>query len=134
MEIEDGTLLLERGEGLDFIVHVDSKLVADALSYLIENAMRFNPKPKKRVSVSARQVEGGIEVRVADDGPGIPPEDRRRVFKKFYQIEEKFTGQVEGWCLGLPFVDQAMRAHGGSVSLESKLGKGTTVALLFPTQ
>ena len=54
------------------------------------------------------------------------------VFKKFYQVEEKFTGQVEGWGLGLPFVAQAMKAHGGSVRLESKLGKGTTVTLVFP--
>ena len=132
IEIEGGGLILERGEGLETLVLADGKLVADALGYLIDNATRFNLKPVKRVRVSAMPTAGAVELRVQDDGPGIPPEDRRRVFKKFYQVEEKFTGQVEGWGLGLPFVDQAMKAHGGSVRLESKLGKGTTVTLVFP--
>lgn len=133
-EIDDGRLRLEKGEGLDLRVLAEPKLAADALAYLIENAYRFNPKQVRRVQVSARAAEAAVEVSVADDGPGIPPEERRRVFKKFYQVEAKFTGQVEGWGLGLPFVDQAMKAHGGSVRLDSRLGQGTTVTLVFPTR
>jgi signal transduction histidine kinase len=69
---------------------------------------------------------------VADNGPGIPPEEQDRIFSRFHQVEKSFTGQVEGWGLGLPFVKKVMNMHGGEVTLTSRLGEGTTVTLILP--
>ena len=67
-----------------------------------------------------------------DRGPGIPPEVQEKIFDKFYQVEPSFTGQVEGWGLGLAFVKKVVETHGGRVTLESALGSGTLVRLWFP--
>jgi len=67
-----------------------------------------------------------------DDGPGIPPEDRERVFERFYQVEKTFCGQVPGAGLGLTMVKQTVEAHGGKVWVESQVGKGSSFSVQLP--
>jgi signal transduction histidine kinase len=68
---------------------------------------------------------------VTDTGPGIPPQERRRVFEKFQQTS--VTGRRVGTGLGLPFCKLAVEAHGGQIWVESEVGKGSTFIMRLPT-
>ena len=76
--------------------------------------------------------DGFVNIRIGDNGPGIPSEERAKIFNKFYQIEGSFTGQVEGMGLGLALVKRGVDEHGGSVRVESDLGKGSTFIVSLP--
>ena len=69
---------------------------------------------------------------MGDNGPGIPGEEISNIFNKFYQVEASFTGQVEGWGLGLALVKKAMEIHGGSVYAKSQLQKGSAFTMVLP--
>ncbi len=103
-----------------------------AVKNLVENAVKFNAKPSKKVRLRLARQDGHALLSVQDDGPGIPPEDQERIFSRFYQVEPVFTGQVEGWGLGLALAQKVARWHGGRLDLSSKLGSGTTVTLAIP--
>ncbi|MBI5883016.1 MAG: PAS domain-containing protein [Elusimicrobia bacterium] len=110
----------------------DQKLISRVFRNLIENGVKFNSKPEKRVTVRACARDGGIAASVEDQGDGIPPEDRDRIFQRFHQVEPSFTGNVEGWGLGLPMARKVVEHHGGRLAVESSLGNGTTVSFTFP--
>lgn len=111
---------------------VDRGRVEEALRNLIENAIKFNPKPDKQVSVRADAVDGAVRFSVRDNGPGIPAEEHLQLFRKFYQMEDSFTGQIEGMGLGLAFVKNIADAHGGEASVKSAPGQGTEFTLSLP--
>jgi two-component system phosphate regulon sensor histidine kinase PhoR len=69
---------------------------------------------------------------VCDDGCGIPPEDRERVFERFYQVQRSRSGPERGTGLGLSIVRHAVSALRGAVRLESELGRGTRVLVTIP--
>jgi len=106
--------------------------IAEAVKNLVDNAVKFNAKPAKRVEIRIDQKDGWAALVVSDDGPGIPPEEREKIFSQFHQVEASFTGQVEGWGLGLPFVKKVAEIHGGRVELDSRLGRGTRVSIFLP--
>lgn len=110
----------------------DPVLVREALKNLIENGAKFAPPGRRAVAVTARALDGSVEVRVEDQGPGIPPEELERVFQKFHQVEASFTGQVEGWGLGLSYVRKVVEKLGGSVRVDSRLGRGSTFIVTLP--
>lgn len=113
-------------------VHADPALFADALRNLWENAAKFDHRPEKEIHVSGRVEAASVLIAVEDGGAGIPPEEIPRLFKKFYQIEENFTGQVEGAGLGLALVKRVVEAHGGGVGVSSVLGRGSVFTTRWP--
>ena len=116
------------------LIFVDREKVREVIQNLVENAIKFNDKKEKKVEISARPLKGEkfICVEIRDNGPGIPSEEREKIFSKFYQIEETFTGQVEGAGLGLAVVKQVVEAHGGKVGVESRLGRGSKFSFTLP--
>ncbi|MFA6029859.1 MAG: ATP-binding protein [Elusimicrobiota bacterium] len=127
----DGAALVEAGSGLQAMG--DSLLIKDAVKNLVENGVKFAPREKRKVALWAVQgKDRTIELNVRDTGPGIPPEEREKVFRRFYQIESSFTGQVDGWGLGLSFVKKVVEKHGGEVRIDSRPGAGTTMTLVLP--
>jgi len=115
-------------------IFVDRGRVQEVIENVIDNAIRFNDKKEKRVEISARSLrdEKFIRVEIEDNGPGIPSEEREKIFQRFYQVEEFFTGQVEGAGLGLAVVKQIVEAHGGRVGVESILGRGSKFFFTLP--
>lgn len=110
----------------------DPFLLREAVANLVENAVKFNRAEKPSVWLAAAAAEDCVELTVRDDGPGIPSEEQPRLFRKFYQIDDDFTGQVPGWGLGLAFVKNVAEAHGGTVSLAPGVGRGATFRLRLP--
>ncbi|MBI3292933.1 MAG: HAMP domain-containing histidine kinase [Elusimicrobia bacterium] len=114
-------------------VQVDSEKVVEALAGLIENGVKFNPKPDRWIQFGGRREENGwVLLTLTDNGPGIPSEERAKIFQKFYQIDDNFTGQVRGAGLGLALVKRVVEAHGGKVWVESRVGEGSTFSLTLP--
>ena len=124
------------GDSVDKVspILVDKAKVQEVIQNLVENAIKFNDKKEKKVEISARPLKGEkfIRVEIKDNGPGIPSEEREKIFSKFYQIEESFTGQVEGAGLGLAVVKQVVQAHGGKVGVESRVGRGSRFFFTLP--
>ena len=112
-------------------IYIDSEKIVSVIKNLIENAVKFvKEKPKVLIKASVR--DKYIEVEISDNGPGIPPEEHDKIFQKFYQIEESFTGQIEGVGLGLSLAKQVVEAHGGGISLKSDIGKGSVFVFKLP--
>ena len=100
-----------------------------ALTNILENAARHAPEGSEIV-VAVTPWRGGIEVRVADRGPGIPPEDRDRVFEAFYR-RDTATGRA-GSGLGLAIARAVVQAHGGRIRIEGAPGGGAAVVIELP--
>lgn len=98
------------------------------LRELIDNACKFHDKDRFELTVEV----GPRRLAVADNGPGIPPEEREKVFEAFYQVEKEFTGNVPGVGLGLALVRRLAGIQGGTVEIRGALGAGTTVEVSFP--
>jgi two-component system sensor histidine kinase VicK len=113
-------------------LRADRKLLASALKGMIDNAVKFNPGKDKLVILSAQAREGLALISVGDNGPGIPGEELENIFHKFYQVEASFTGQVEGWGLGLAMVKKVAEVHGGRVFAKSQLQKGSAITIALP--
>jgi signal transduction histidine kinase len=111
-------------------VLVDPDLFLEVLVELVRNAVKFAGKPVE-VRIEMRRDGERRTVSVADDGPGIPPEQLERVFERFYQVENDFTGQVHGVGLGLALVKTAVEALGGRIQVQSRLQQGTRFEIAF---
>ncbi len=119
-------------EGRDGELEVcgNASMLREMIANLIDNAIRYTPSGG-HVTVSVGAWGGRVVLDVSDDGPGIPPEEREHVFKRFYRILGH--GDSEGSGLGLAIVREICWAHGGEVSLKSgEGGVGLTVQLEFP--
>lgn len=113
-------------------VKADAERVREVFRNLIENAVKFNGKPDKTVRLFGSAQDGFVRLGVGDNGPGIPSEEHPRIFQKFYQIEESFTGQVEGAGLGLALAKRIVEAHGGGLSVDSVVGRGSVFYFTLP--
>jgi PAS domain S-box-containing protein len=119
----------------DVIVNGDQARLAHALGELLENALTFTP-PGGRVALEIRDVtEGGrswITLAVRDTGPGIPPEEREKVFDRFFRGSAVEAGNIPGTGLGLSIAQEIIRAHGGHVTVESEEGEGSAFTIWLP--
>jgi two-component system sensor histidine kinase KdpD len=100
-----------------------------ALSNLVANALRYTPRDG-RVHIDAQAADGTVSLSVSDTGPGIPPEQRERIFERFTQSAE--SGELGAAGLGLAIVRDIVQAHGGRIHLESTVGRGTRFTLELP--
>jgi len=108
------------------LVYGDPLMIERALSNIVENALYYTPKGGT-VVVDFRKMSRVIQVSVKDTGGGIPPEDLPFVFDRFYRVNKDRSLQSGGTGLGLSIAKAIIDAHGGSIKLESALGKGTVV-------
>jgi len=113
------------------VINVDSERILQVLRNLIGNAVKFTPD-EGQVTVSARSIDRGLEVSVADTGPGIPGEDLTTIFEKFRQVGSK-TSQIKGTGLGLAIAKQIITQHGGKIWAKSIPGSGSTFIFVLPT-
>ena len=98
---------------------------------LLENAVRYTPEGG-RITVSLERDETQAIVTVADDGIGIPLEAQERVFERFYRVDRARSRDTGGTGLGLAIVKHITELHGGTVGVESELGRGSTFCARLP--
>lgn len=112
--------------------HGDERLVRQTVSNLLSNATKFTPSDG-RIRLSAWLNDGnGIVITLSDTGRGIAPEDMERVLKPFGQVKDARTKTQDGVGLGLFLCRTFVELHGGTLTLESRRGIGTTATIEFP--
>jgi signal transduction histidine kinase len=111
-------------------VEADERKIKQVLFNLLTNAVKFTPEAGK-IAVSARRVNGSVEVAVTDTGVGIPAEDLPRIFEEFGQAKNQ-AGQTEGTGLGLALCKRFVELHGGTIGALSEVGKGSTFSFALP--
>lgn len=126
-ELEQITLHLEGGP---VTIPAIPQLVSGIVSNLLDNAVKYN-RPGGSVTVRIRQEGADALLEVADTGIGIPQEHQQRVFERFYRVDKSHSKEVGGTGLGLSIVKHAAIILGAKLSLDSEVGKGTTVQVRF---
>ncbi len=114
------------GEGQ---IYADPDLFERAVGNLLDNALRFTPE-NGSIEIALCEHESDFQVAVSDNGCGIAPEHLARVFDRFYRAESSRSSDGAG--LGLALVKSIVELHGGSATIQSEIGRGTTVRLTFP--
>ena len=109
----------------------DRTMLTQAVLNLLQNAAKYGGV-KKEVRVECRADDGCVRVSVSDDGPGIPRRERRRIFERFYRIDDRLSRRQEGSGLGLAIVRHVAQAHGGRVTVRDREGGGSEFAILLP--
>ena len=117
--------------GVD-LVEGDERRISQVIFNLLSNAVKFTPAGGT-VDVRAGQVDGEVRVAVADTGPGVAPEDHKRIFEEFQQTAAGVE-QREGTGLGLALSKRLIELHGGRIWVDSELGKGSTFVFALPAR
>ncbi|MBX6378243.1 MAG: PAS domain-containing sensor histidine kinase, partial [Clostridia bacterium] len=128
---EAGLELLLEEPGVPVYATVDRDRIEQVLVNLVDNALKYTPTGG-RVTVTLGDEGETVLVRVRDTGPGIPREALARVFERFYRVDRGRSRQVGGTGLGLAIARHIVEAHGGSIWVESEVGRGATFAFRLP--
>ncbi|MDP9175840.1 MAG: ATP-binding protein [Planctomycetota bacterium] len=113
------------------VVQADRDKIAIALHNLLGNALKYTPDGGK-VTVIADVRDGNITVDVADSGIGIAPDELESIFDRFTRSKDPRVGKVVGTGLGLTLAREVMRLHGGDVTVQSELNRGSTFTAILP--
>jgi signal transduction histidine kinase len=112
-------------------VNVDPDAMAQVVLNLLHNAVKYTPDDK-RIRVRARRAGRNVAIEVEDNGPGVRPHDRKRIFDRFYRGDDLLSRQTEGTGLGLAIAKKIVELHGGRIELDSKVGEGSTFRVILP--
>jgi len=111
----------------------DHDALTTVLLNLLDNACKYSPS-EKHIRVRAHFDTGFVAFEVEDNGIGIAPREQKRIFRRFYQVDRRLARETGGCGLGLSIVEFIVRAHGGDVSVESRLGAGSTFRVRLPAR
>jgi len=112
-------------------VEVDRHAVEGALLNLLQNAYKYSGQDK-RISLTAHVDGKWVDLSVEDNGMGIAPRERKRIFERFYRVDNLLTRKTEGSGLGLAIAKRIIEAHGGRILLQSEVGKGSRFTIQLP--
>ncbi|MCL2170560.1 MAG: cell wall metabolism sensor histidine kinase WalK [Defluviitaleaceae bacterium] len=112
-------------------VLVDPNRINQVFNNIISNSLRYS-EAGARIEIEIHAARASYLVYVTDTGIGIPKEDLRNIFERFYRVDKARSRELGGTGLGLPIAKEIMEGHGGKISASSELGKGTTMMLRFP--
>ena len=116
-------------EGLP-IGHGDERRLTQVLLNLVGNAIKFTDQGS--VEIGARKVDGFFEISVQDTGPGVAPDDQKRIFEEFQQVDSSSTRKKGGTGLGLAISKRIVEMHGGTLNVESVIGEGSAFRIMIP--
>ncbi len=127
----DANITLKIPPEQDMHIIGDNNLLIMAFLNLVENAAKYSPAPAQ-ITISMRQKEEWIKIKIADQGYGIPPEDLEHIFTRFYRADKSRSKQIGGTGLGLSIVELIIQKHFGHIKVQSEVGKGTTFTISLP--
>lgn len=122
------TLLME-GEACTIMGR--PKIMDEMIFNLVDNAIKYNEE-NGQVKLFVGRKNGKITINVKDTGIGIPEEELERVFERFYRVDKSHSKEIGGTGLGLSIVKHGAKFHNASVEIESKVGVGTSISIVFP--
>jgi signal transduction histidine kinase len=116
-----------KGTSLD----ADRVLMNQAVLNLLDNAIAYGP-PSSEIVLEVAAADGWGEISVHDRGPGIPPEHQARIFERFYRVDDSRARDQGGFGLGLAIAKWSVEAHGGTLTVDSAPGDGSTFRIRLP--
>jgi len=128
-EFASGRLVIDMPAGLPEVM-ADERALTSVFFHLLDNARKYAPEGE--IQVEARAEGGQVIVSVIDQGPGIPPEERERVFEMFHRLDPSDSREVYGHGLGLHLAQQLLQAMGGGIRAEEALGGGARLTFWLP--
>jgi signal transduction histidine kinase len=114
-------------------VVVDREAIARSLLNLVNNAIKYS-SDDRYLAVNLQRTNGSVKLEVVDHGIGISRDEQPKIFEKFYRVSDPLVHNTKGSGLGLCLVRHIAHAHGGDVSVESTLGKGSKFSLVLPVE
>lgn len=115
----------------DLFVEVDLDKLTQVLDNIISNALKYSPEGGQ-ITFRARELNEMIELSISDQGMGIPKDNLKKIFERFYRVDKARTRKMGGSGLGLAIAKEMVEAHGGEIWARSEEGKGTTIYLTLP--
>ncbi|MBU0462004.1 MAG: HAMP domain-containing histidine kinase, partial [Nanoarchaeota archaeon] len=109
----------------------DKEKMKDVMRHLVDNAIKFNNIGGK-INISTKKTDKSVTISIADTGIGISPENKEKIFEKFFQVDSSDEREVGGAGLGLPICKAVVEAHRGEMWVESHFGKGATFFVKLP--
>ncbi len=113
-------------------IMADKAAIVRAVQNLIGNALKYS-SDGRWIGVRSESVSGGVSVTVEDRGRGIPSDELRHIFEPFYRGRDAVAAQIKGSGLGLSLVKEILESHGGTVTVTSSPGKGSSFRIVIPT-
>ncbi|AKG36852.1 cell wall metabolism sensor histidine kinase WalK [Paenibacillus durus] len=113
---------------------LDRDQIDQVLGNLVSNALKYTPEGGRIEIEAGRNSEGMLEISVCDSGIGIPKKDIERIFERFYRVDKARSRNMGGTGLGLSIAREIVKAHGGAISLQSELNKGSKVTFTLPLE
>ncbi|MEO6785787.1 MAG: ATP-binding protein, partial [Chthoniobacteraceae bacterium] len=112
-------------------IRADREALAQVLANLLDNALKYTGG-EKRIALRARRDGATLAFTVADNGVGIPDDQRRVIFEPFHQLDQRLSRTREGAGLGLAIVRRIVKAHGGEITIAGEPGKGSIFTVRIP--
>ncbi len=113
------------------VLHADKVHLTNIISNLLDNANKYSYKAPE-ILVSTQQSGNFLEINVSDKGIGIHPREQKYIFERFYRVSTGNLHNVKGFGLGLSYVREIVQAHGGTISVRSAVGRGSTFTIKLP--
>jgi signal transduction histidine kinase len=127
----DEQILTEKIEPDLPLIEVEPDRIRQILVNLVTNAHEYSPE-RASIQVIARVADGAVEIDVTDNGPGIPPAQMEHIFERFVRGDAGLTQRVGGTGLGLAISTSLIELHGGTISVDSEVGRGSTFTVSLP--
>lgn len=124
------TLTFEKS-GKDFVVEGSAVHLTNVIHNLLDNALKYSPQ-KPEVLLSLKESGSMVTIAVTDKGIGIPPEYQSRIFERFFRMPTGDVHNIKGYGLGLSYVEQVIRRLGGTITVASVPGQGSTFTVILP--
>jgi len=132
VEINDG-VIEKRFAAESPIIEADIMHITNLIFNLLENANKYSPK-KPHIIISTKNINEGLEISIKDNGIGISKTDQKKIFDKLYRVPTGDIHDFKGFGLGLNYVKAIVEKHGGDITLESELNKGSTFTVYLPAK
>lgn len=139
-EIEEtAKMMAEKNQGsvnlnlkaVNHVLQADRVHLTNILHNLVDNAIKYSPE-NPEVTISTFDAGGNLTIEISDNGIGIPKDQQKKIFDKFYRIPTGNIHNVKGFGLGLNYVKNVIKNHGGDIAVKSNPGKGTTFSFHLP--
>lgn len=116
----------------EILVDVDAERIRTVFRNLLENAVKYSLPESRSVEVSAAQDSDSVIVRVTDDGPGIPEDDKTNLFEPFFRVDRSRSKKTGGYGLGLSIAKRIVEAHGGTIAVANNVTRGASFVVTLP--
>ncbi|MBV8389569.1 MAG: PAS domain S-box protein [Mucilaginibacter sp.] len=136
-EVIDETELIVATHSIHFnphkpiMVNADRDKIGSVISNLLSNAVKYSPRGKN-IEVQCVIAEGNVQVRVRDEGMGIKPQDKDKLFERYYRVQSNHTQHISGFGIGLYLCAEIIQRHEGEIWAESQSGVGSTFYFAIP--